>query len=39
MKQQYEELEIEIIEFENDDVITESPIDWTGGGDNPLDGN
>ena len=30
MKEKYEELEIEVIRFDTEDVITESPIDDSG---------
>ena len=40
MKQFYDELEIEIIEFDNDDIIvTSNNPDWTeAGGRNPGEG-
>ena len=39
MKQQYENLNIEIIEFDSDDIITESGPDYSTGGGSPLEGN
>ena len=39
MKQFYDELEIEIIEFDNDDIIVTSDPDWSeAGGRNPGEG-